>query len=151
VMHRLDQLVGLGGEEAAGGQDFPVTPPHVPQPGKAERPPAPDREVVWPLLGPPALPLVEPVRRDQTPLLPELFPELVMHCLGPHVDGAVAAERGLGLDDGEFRAAYRANQQDTSATALESSVVVSQLIIFLKARPTWKGTAATLLEYLKTG
>jgi hypothetical protein len=59
---------------------------------------------------------------------------------------SVAAEPGLGLEPGAFMSAF--DGRDANDAILESSVVATALIAFMRSRPSWKGTAAELLRAL---
>src|SRR5262245_58544259 len=86
-MHRHDQLVGVGRDEATGEQWFrALRAPHVPQPGEAERPAALEREVSRVFLIPRTQPFVKAIGGNEAPLLAELLPELVPDRLRPRVD-----------------------------------------------------------------
>lgn len=61
-----------------------------------------------------------------------------------------AAEPALGLEPGEFLAAYTGNQIATNSLAIEASPV-AQSIIELANRGNWRGTPADLLATLETG
>jgi hypothetical protein len=61
---------------------------------------------------------------------------------------ATAAERGLGLPDGAFMAAYDANRAAANDVALESSPVASLIVAMVRAKGRWSGTATDLLDEL---
>jgi len=60
---------------------------------------------------------------------------------------AVAAEPGLGLEDGAFLDAYAANRDAAHGLALEASSIAAA-VRALAAREAWQGTAAELLAAL---
>ncbi|MEX2172705.1 MAG: hypothetical protein WD851_25535, partial [Pirellulales bacterium] len=60
----------------------------------------------------------------------------------------MAAESGLGLSPGSFINAYRANQDEAAAIALESSPVARVLIQFAISTGKWEGTASELKPLL---
>lgn len=59
-----------------------------------------------------------------------------------------AAERGLGLSDGEFLAAYRENRREVHGQALDASPIVEPLERFMATHSEWTGTASDLLTEL---
>lgn len=61
---------------------------------------------------------------------------------------ATAAESALGLQPGEFMAAYAANRKAGNESAIEASVVGPTLVAWITAQQTWAGTATTLLARL---
>jgi hypothetical protein len=60
---------------------------------------------------------------------------------------ATAAESGLGLQPGEFMAAYTSNRDAANETALESSPVAKHILQVADAGE-WTGTAGELLEHI---
>jgi hypothetical protein len=62
---------------------------------------------------------------------------------------ATAAESGLGLQAGDFLAAYRGNRATANDAALESSPVAKH-ILALAETGVWEGTAGELLEHIAT-
>src|ERR1700733_5295996 len=62
----------------------------------------------------------------------------------------VAAEEGLGWSEGTFLRAYDSNRGTANALSLEASPVVAPLKRLLAARSSWRGTAAELLQRLKS-
>jgi hypothetical protein len=62
---------------------------------------------------------------------------------------ATAAERALGWQDGDFLAAYTANQRDSTAITLDADLVAQTVARFMKDRSEWSGPAKELLEELR--
>ena len=62
---------------------------------------------------------------------------------------ATAAERALGWRDGDFLAAYAANQRDSTAITLDADLVAQTVVRFMKDRSEWSGPAKELLEQLR--
>jgi hypothetical protein len=62
---------------------------------------------------------------------------------------ATAAERALGWQDGDFLAAYTANQRDSTAITLDADLVAQTVARFMKDRTEWSGPAKELLEELR--
>ena len=63
---------------------------------------------------------------------------------------ATAAEPGLGLERGQFMAAYQANRNAGNEVALESSPVGRAVIEFVAEVGRWEGTSTELLEQLES-
>lgn len=62
---------------------------------------------------------------------------------------ATAAESALGLQPGEFMAAYTANRKAGNESAIEASPVGPPLFDWITARQNWAGTATALLAVLE--
>jgi hypothetical protein len=61
----------------------------------------------------------------------------------------VAAEPALGIGEGAFLAAYRANREAAHALALESSEITAAILAFTTREGTWSGSAGELAKLLK--
>jgi energy-coupling factor transporter ATP-binding protein EcfA2 len=61
---------------------------------------------------------------------------------------AVACEKGLGLEPGEFLNAYKENQIAANGLAIEASPVAQAIISFIKDCHFWKGTTGGLKKAL---
>lgn len=61
---------------------------------------------------------------------------------------ATAAESGLGLQTGDFLAAYTSNRESANETALESSPVAKHILQVAESGE-WEGTATELLERIE--
>lgn len=61
---------------------------------------------------------------------------------------ATAGEQGLGLAQGTFLQAYRANRADANSLALDACVVSPVIQAFVTDRGSWQGTAQELLDVL---
>lgn len=62
---------------------------------------------------------------------------------------AMAAEEGLGLEEGEFMAAYSENRLDFHAQALESCPLFEPLDRFMSQKSEWTGTSSDLLDEIE--
>ncbi|MBV9949612.1 MAG: hypothetical protein JOZ69_22415 [Myxococcales bacterium] len=62
---------------------------------------------------------------------------------------ATAAESSLGWEDGDFMAAYAANQSDSRAITLDADLVAQTVARFMRDRHAWSGPAKELLEALR--
>lgn len=63
---------------------------------------------------------------------------------------ATAAEPALGLNEGEFMAAYLRNRESANDLALEAAPVSASIIEFVFSCEQWKGTASELLKELNS-
>ncbi len=59
-----------------------------------------------------------------------------------------AAEPALGLEDGDFLATYKGNEESANELVLESSPVANVLLEMISDTPCWEGTATELLAEL---
>lgn len=78
------------------------------------------------------------------------LPTTKLECLPRMADFALlaaAAEPKLGLQPGEFLAAYQGNREDANGLAIEACPVSRHLLDFATTEP-WEGTAAELLAEL---
>lgn len=62
---------------------------------------------------------------------------------------ATAAESGMGLQSGEFMAAYRGNRESANETALESSPL-AKYVLRIVDEDTWRGQPSELLAHIQT-
>jgi len=62
---------------------------------------------------------------------------------------AAAGEQGMGLQPGEFMAAYTTNREAGNELALEASPLAKVLLGFMEDLNTWTGTASDLLDALE--
>jgi len=63
---------------------------------------------------------------------------------------AVAAEPVMGVEEGAFLKAYRANRRHANNLVLEMSLVGAAVMEYLKARAQWSGSAGELLKALNS-
>jgi hypothetical protein len=63
---------------------------------------------------------------------------------------SIAVEGALGLETGEFLAAYEGVREEAHETALDASPIGQAILVLMAEGKVWEGTAETLLQKLAT-